>query len=197
MTGTSGDGAPNDVAPTDGGLDRPRYTNPAGIGFVELLREDFRAHESDWFSPGFRAIAVNRFGNWRMGVSNRLLRVPLSVLYRFMFRRVRAKYGIEIGYDVQLGRRVRIHHQSGIVVNGSCVIGDDCLLRQNVTIGVRTVADLRAPRLGKGVDVGAGAVILGPITIGDGAGVGANAVVLVDVPAGAIAVGVPARVITK
>lgn len=189
--------AANGTAANDTGLDRPRYTNPADIGFVDLLREDFRAHESDWFSPGFRAVAVNRFGNWRMTVSSRVLRAPLSVLYRMMFRRVRSKYGIEIGYDVQLGRRVRIHHQSGIVVNGSCVIGDDCLLRQNVTIGVRTVSDLRAPRLGRGVDVGAGAVILGPITIGDAAAVGANAVVLTDVPARSVAVGVPARVITK
>jgi serine O-acetyltransferase len=172
--------------------------NPAGIGVVALIREDFRAHRSDWFSPGWRVLVVHRFGNWRMGVRQRALRVPLSVLYRTMHRRVRNKYGIEIDFTTRVGRRVMIHHQSGIVVSGYSEIDDDCLIRQNVTIGIRDVSGaVGAPRLGKRVDIGAGAVLLGDISIGDGAVVGANAVVLTDVPPGALAVGVPARIVAR
>ena len=174
------------------------FGNPAGIGMRDLLREDFHSHESLWTSPGFRVLAVHRFGNWRMGVEPKILRAPLSILYRYMFRRVRNKYGIELEYCVRVGRRVMIHHQSGIVINGYCEIGDDCVIRQNVTMGIRSVRDRTgAPRLGNGVDIGAGAVILGDILIGDGAQIGANAVVLTDVPAGAVAVGVPARIVVR
>ncbi len=171
--------------------------NPRGMSLWELIREDFQEHESKWTSPGFRVIAVHRFGNWRMGVEPKALRAPLSIMYRVMFRHVRDKYGIELEYCTKLGRRVKIHHQSGIVINGYCEIGDDCILRQNVTMGIRNVGDVVAPKLGNGVDVGAGAVILGGITVGDGAQIGANAVVLSDVPAGAVAVGIPARIIQR
>ncbi len=167
-------------------------------GLLALLREDLRAHRGDWTRPGFRAVAVHRFGNWRMGVRPKLLRGPLSLVYRALFRRVRNRYGIELPYSVKLGRRVVFEHQSGIVVHGNSEIGDDSIIRQNVTLGVRREDGEqlhRAPRLGRGVSVGAGAVILGGVTLGDGASVGANAVVLKDVPAGATAVGVPARVL--
>jgi serine O-acetyltransferase len=172
------------------------FGNPPGCSLVGLWREDLAAHDGDWFAPGFRALAVHRFGNWRMGVRSRALRGPLSVVYRWMERRIVRRYGIELPYSTRVGRRVVIDHQNGIVVHGAVTIGDECRLRQNVTIGARRlerVAD--APVLGRGVDVGAGAAILGGITIGDGATIGANAVVLADVPAGALAVGVPARVV--
>ncbi len=168
--------------------------NPRGMGLVELMREDLATHGGDWFSPGFRALAVHRFGNWRMDVEPRVLRAPLSVVYRFLFRRIRRSYGIEIDYSTQIGRRVSIDHQSGIVVNGYCRIGDDCRIRQNVTMGVRRVNIGDCPTLERNVDVGAGAVILGAVTIGENAIIGANAVVLQDVPAGGLAVGVPATI---
>jgi serine O-acetyltransferase len=131
-----------------------------------------------------------------MNVQPKLLRAPLSVLYRAMFRRCRNRYGIEIDYAVRLGRRVIIEHQNGIVIHGNSVIGDDCVIRQGVTLGIKS-ADRpdEAPVLGRQVDIGAGAKILGPVRIGDGAKIGANAVVLCDVPANATAVGVPARII--
>ena len=138
---------------------------------------------------------VHRFGNWRMTVRSRALRAPLSLLYRFLYRRVRNCYGIELPYSVALGRRVVFEHQSGIVIHGASVIGNDCIIRQNCTLGIRRIDDPRgAPVLGQGVDVGAGACLLGAITIGDHALIGANAVVLADVPAFAVAVGVPAVV---
>ncbi len=179
--------------PSDG--DNRAYENPGGIGFCSLIAEDFRAHGRDWHSPGFRALVVHRFGNLRMSVRNRPLRVPLSLLYRWGERRVRSKSGIEIPFDVRIGRRVEIHHHSGIVINGYVEIGDGCIIRQNVTIGIKEIGDHGAPILGRNVEVGAGAVILGHIRIGDGARIGANAVVMTDVPDGATAVGVPARII--
>lgn len=160
------------------------------------LREDLRAHDGDWTRPGFRAVAVHRFGNWRMSVQHRWLRAPLSVLYRMLYRYVRNHYGVELPYTVKLGRRVVFEHQSGIVIHGWCVIGDDCIIRHNVTMGVRSMDDLMAaPRLGRGVNVGTGAVLIGSILVGDGAWIGANAVVLQDVPPGALALGVPAKIV--
>jgi N-acetylglucosaminyldiphosphoundecaprenol N-acetyl-beta-D-mannosaminyltransferase len=167
-------------------------------GLLTCLREDFAAHARDWSRPGFQALAVYRFGVWRMGVRPRLLRAPLSVVYRTLFRAVRNFYGIELPYSASVGRRVVFEHQHGIVVHGDAVIGDDCVIRQGVTLGMRDVARAReAPVLGQGVNVGAGAKILGRVRVGDRADIGANAVVLEDVPAGALAVGVPARVVSR
>ena len=175
-----------------------RVQGSKGLTLRQILREDYIAHGRDWTRPGFRAVAVHRFGAWRMTVRTRLLRAPLSLLYRFLFRRVRNRYGIELPYSVRLGRRVVIEHQSGIVIHGASVIGDDCIIRQNCTLGIRRLEDLAgAPVLGRGVDIGAGACLLGAITIGDHARIGANAVVLSDVPASAVAVGVPAIVKSK
>jgi len=164
---------------------------------VSLVREDLRANGGDWTKPGFRALAVYRFGVWRMGVRSKLVRAPLSLLYRHFYRRVRNQYGIELPYTAAVGRRVVIEHQSGIVIHGASVIGDDCIIRQNCTLGIRRVDQpTEAPILGQRVDVGAGAVILGKVTIGDQARIGANAVVLTDVPSDGLAVGVPARIKT-
>ncbi|MCL2639386.1 MAG: serine O-acetyltransferase [Phycisphaerales bacterium] len=163
---------------------------------VAQIREDYRAHGSDWTRPGFRAVAVHRFGVWRMGIRSKWLRGPFSVLYRAMFRHVRNRYGIELPYSAVLGRRIVIEHQSGIVIHGSAVIGDDCIIRQDVTLGNRTLdKPFEAPTLGAGVNVGAGAKILGAVHVGERAVIGANAVVLCDVPPDTLAVGVPARIV--
>jgi serine acetyltransferase len=164
----------------------------------ELLREDFVAHGRDLSKPGFQAIAVYRFGGWRMKVEPKALRAPLSVAYRALYRTVRNLYGIELPYNAKIGRRVIFEHQHGIVVHGQTVIGDDCVIRQGVTLGIRSHERLNeAPVLGRGVNVGAGAVIIGAVHVGDGAAIGANAVVLKDVPAGALAIGVPAKLVAR
>lgn len=161
---------------------------------LELIREDWHAHGRDWTKPGFRAIAVHRFGNWRMGVKPKLARAPLSILYRTMYGFVRNIYGIELPYSATVGRRVIIEHQGDIVVHGNAVLGDDCIIRQGVTLGNRRLdRPLDAPHLGKGVNVGAGAKVLGAVTIGDHANIGANAVVCNDVSAETTVVGIPAR----
>lgn len=162
------------------------------------IKEDWVAHRRDWTRPGFRTIVAHRFGNWRMRLTPLVVRAPFSVLYRILYRHARNSYGIELPWCAAVGRRVIIEHQSGIIIHGRAEIGDDCILRQGVTLGNRSLerpAD--APKLGKRVNVGAGAKILGAVTIGDDAVIGANAVVLVDVPAGAIATGVPARIVLR
>lgn len=168
-------------------------------GFRHLysqVAEDYRAHGSDWTKPGFRAVAVHRFGVWRTGIRPKFVRGPFSVLYRLFFRYCRNIYGIELPYSVNLGRRVIIEHQGGIVVHGNCHIGDDCIIRQNCTLGIKSTSDLvSAPTLEAGVSLGAGSVVLGGITLGQGCVVGANAVVVSNVPPRATAVGVPARIL--
>ena len=169
---------------------------PQALGLWQQIKEDWIAHGQDWTKPGFRAVAVHRFGVWRMTLKPLFLRAPFSILYRALFRKIRNSYGIELPYSTQLGRRVIIEHQSAIVIHGDCVIGDDCIIRQGVTLGNRYVdRPFDAPKLGRRVNVGAGAKIFGNVTIGDDANIGANAVVLCDVPAGATAVGIPAKII--
>lgn len=159
------------------------------------IADDWRANGRDWTRPGFRALAVHRFGVWRMGVRPKLLRAPLSLVYRALFRRCRNVYGIELPYSAVVGRGVVIEHQGGIVIHGASVIGDRCIIRQGCTLGLRRLDALAdAPVLEDGVELGAGAVVLGRVTVGAGTIVGANAVVLHDVPPGALAIGVPAEI---
>src|SRR4051794_9911062 len=133
-----------------------------------------------------------------MGVQSKILRAPLSFVYRMLYRHVRNVYGIELPYTVSLGRRVVFEHQSGIVIHGYSRIGDEWVIRQGGTLGNRRPNEpYAAPILLNRVNVGAGAKILGHVTIGDGAQVGANAVVLEDVPSGALAVGVPAKIVER
>jgi serine acetyltransferase len=176
--------------------DGPTIPTDPRPGLWALIREDLATHGGELGRPGFRALAVYRFGFWRMSVRSKWLRMPLSFIHHRLFRHCRNRYGIELPHTAAIGRRLTIEHQHGIIVHGSARIGDDCTVRQGVTLGNKTNdRPFDAPRLGNRVNVGAGAKILGAVTIGDDAQVGANAVVLRDVPAGATAVGIPARVI--
>ena len=107
--------------------------------------------------------------------------------------------GVEIHPGAQLGRRVFIDHGMGVVIGETAVVGDDCTIYQGVTLGGTSLSKgtKRHPTLGKGVIVGANAQVLGDFVLGDGARVGSNAVVTKEVPAGATAVGYPARIIVK
>lgn len=184
------------VEPSESGGIRPGSTSSRGLW--ETVREDWIAHGRDWTKPGFRAVAIHRFGVWRMRIGPKAIRAPFSVAYLAMYRRVRNHYGIDLPESVRLGRRVIIEHCGAIVIHGAASIGDDCILRQGVTIGMRsTDRSNEAPQLGARVDVGAGAKILGKVRIGDDAQIGANAVVLGDVPSGAVAAGIPARIIAR
>ena len=166
----------------------------------KLMREEIRvvfdrdpAARSTWevitCYPGFHALLFHR-------MSSRLWGWGLRWLARFTSHIGRWLTGIEIHPGASIGRRFFIDHGMGVVIGETAVIGDDCTLYHGVTLGGTSWnKGKRHPTLGNGVVVGAGAKILGPVTIGDGAKVGSNAVVVKDVPAGATAVGIPARVL--
>jgi serine O-acetyltransferase len=172
------------------------------LDLVLQIREDWRTHYLDASLPGFRAVAVHRFGTWvHQRSGHGLVRGPIGMLLRrlhlMMFRYVRNHYGIELPHTVVLGRRVIIGHQNGIVVHPFATIGDDCVLRQNVTIGALNKERAEeAPVIGRRVELGAGATIVGAIIIGDGSRIGPHAVVMTDVPPGSTVFVNPPRMIT-
>jgi serine O-acetyltransferase len=137
---------------------------------------------------------VYRFGNWRYGIRNRAIRLPFSFAYKLLKVFSEILTGIELPCEVKLGRRFRIEHFGGIVISGDAVFGDDCIVRNGVTVGLRHTGERGAPAIGNRADIGAGAKVLGNIHIGDDVAIGANAVVITDVPSNSIAVGVPARI---
>ena len=139
--------------------------------------------------PGLHAVVLHR-------VAHRLWHWRLCWLARFLSYLSRSFTGIEIHPAARIGRGFFIDHGMGVVIGETAQIGDNCTLYHGVTLGGTSwQKGKRHPTLGSGVIVGAGAKILGPIMIGDGAKVGSNAVVVHDVPPGATAVGIPARVI--
>ncbi len=158
------------------------------------LREDWHTYGRDPLCPGMWVMVVYRFGCWRYRIPWRLVRLPFSFAYKLAFAFVLMATGAEVPCEAQLGRRVRIDHPQGVVVSGDARLGDDVVLRNGVTIGLRRAGKRGSPVIGNRVDIGAGAKILGEIRIGDDSSIGANAVVLTDVPQGSIAVGIPAVV---
>lgn len=167
--------------------------NPATIGFWALVAEDWRTNDSDFGSQGFWALFWHRFGNWRMGVRPKLLRAPLTILYRVMFKMCQWFGGIMLPYTVRVGRRVRIDHFGGMVLVAH-TIGNDVIIRQNTTFGIAGLDGMQdRPIIRDGVEIGAGVVIVGRVTVGEGAKIGANAVVVRDVEPGQRVGGVPAR----
>jgi serine O-acetyltransferase len=139
--------------------------------------------------PGVHALALHR-------ISYRLWHWRLRWLARFLSHLTRWSTGIEIHPGARIGRRVFIDHGMGVVIGETAVIEDDCTLYHGVTLGGTSWSKgKRHPTLERGVVIGAGAKVLGPITLGRGAKIGSNAVVVRDVPAGATAVGIPARIV--
>ena len=141
--------------------------------------------------PGLHARIMHR-------MANTLWHANLKWPARFLSHVARWFTGIEIHPGATIGRRFFIDHGMGVVIGETAEIGDDVTLYHGVTLGGTSWQHgKRHPTLGNGVVVGAGAKILGPITIGDGAKIGSNAVVVKDVPAGATAVGIPARILDE
>jgi serine O-acetyltransferase len=139
--------------------------------------------------PGIHALILHRLAHWLWGLR-------LCWLARFVAHFARFLTGIEIHPAAQIGRRFFIDHGMGVVIGETAEIGDDVTLYHGVTLGGTSWnKGKRHPTLENGVVVGAGAMVLGPITIAAGAKVGSNAVVTKPVPAGATAVGNPARVL--
>ena len=141
--------------------------------------------------PGFQALLAHR-------LAHRLWRAGWKWPSRWLSGFARWLTGIEIHPGATIGRRFFIDHGMGVVIGETAVIGDDCTLYHGVTLGGTSWdKGKRHPTLGNDVVVGAGAKVLGPITIGDGARIGSNAVVVKEVPAGNTVVGVPGRVVNR
>ena len=140
--------------------------------------------------PGLHALVLHRRAHWCWTHGLRWLGRFISHLSRWLT-------GIEIHPGATIGHRVFIDHGMGIVIGEMAEIGDECTIYQGVTLGGTSLVKgaKRHPTLGQGVIVGANAAVLGGFTVGDGARVGSGAVVTKPVPAGATAVGNPARVI--
>ena len=141
--------------------------------------------------PGIHAVAFHR-------VSHRLWRAGFTTPARWLSHLSRFLTGIEIHPGATIGRRVFIDHGMGVVIGETAEVGDDCTIYQGVTLGGTSLNPAkRHPTLQRGVVVGAGAKVLGPFTVGADARIGSNSVVVKEVPAGATAVGIPARVIVE
>ena len=141
--------------------------------------------------PGVHALIIHRLSHW-------LWRKRLFWLARFNSHIARWLTGIEIHPGATIGRRVFIDHGMGVVIGETAVISNDCTLYHGVTLGGTSWnKGKRHPTLEEGVVIGAGAKVLGPITVGKGAKIGSNAVVVKDVPAEATAVGIPARILDQ
>ncbi|MFO1399066.1 MAG: serine O-acetyltransferase [Burkholderiales bacterium] len=140
--------------------------------------------------PGLHALV------WHRAVTHPLWGAGFRWLARWMAHWSRLFTGIEIHPGATIGRRVFIDHGMGVVIGETAEIGDDCTLYHGVTLGGTSWnKGKRHPTLGRGVVIGAGAKVLGPILLGEGAKIGSNAVVVRDIPPGATAVGIPARVV--
>lgn len=139
--------------------------------------------------PGVHALIIHRLSHW-------IWRKRFFWIARFISHISRWLTGIEIHPGATIGRRVFIDHGMGVVIGETAVINDDCTLYHGVTLGGTSWnKGKRHPTLEQGVVIGAGAKVLGPITIGKGAKIGSNAVVVKDVPENATAVGIPARIL--
>ena len=168
--------------------------SPLTLG--QLIREDWNTHSRSISMPGFQALVVHRLLVWAAR-QPAAIGFPVSIISALVNRLlIRNVYGVEIARSTVVGRRLRIGHHQGVILGYDTVIGDDCLVRQNVTLG-QSNDEGRAqdqPVVGNGVEFGAGATVIGSITIGDGARIGPGAIVLTNLPAGATAFAPPARI---
>ena len=141
--------------------------------------------------PGLKALKAHRR-------ANALYKKGHVVLARWLSQRARHKTGIEIHPGAEIGRRVFIDHGDGVVIGETTIIGDDVTIYQGVTLGGTGKDEgKRHPTIEDGVTIGAGAKVLGPITIGHHSKVGAGSIVLKDVPPNCTVVGNPGRIVKK
>ncbi len=163
---------------------------------IAELRDDYARHGGRLRHTGLWALGVYRFGRWASDASP-ALRWPAAHLYGVLSLGIELGLGVVLPRDTVIGDDLLILHGASIRVHPEAVLGDRVCLMHEVTIGMNTgPGGLRvgAPRIGNDVFIGAGAKVLGAITVGDGALIAANSLVVTDVPAGATVVGVPARV---
>lgn len=161
------------------------------------IKRDYRTHFYDWGRQGYWVMLVYRLGRWRYTIGSKLIRIPFSLMYKFLYKVVQILTGIEMPCEVPVGKNFRIDHFGDIIVSGFARFGDNCIIRNGVTVGLKRVDDPCAPQLGNNVNIGTGAKVLGRITVGNNVDIGANTVLMVDVPDDHIAAGIPAKLIPK
>jgi serine O-acetyltransferase len=160
--------------------------------FLEI-RSDYVRHGSNLTNLAFWAMCVYRYGRWCLGFRG-IHGWLTSKVYGLMFLWIRVTTGIELNREVRVGKGFHLVHSGNTKIHPGVVIGERCGIMHDVTLG--TIPDKRgAPTVGDDVFIGAGAKVLGPVHLGDRCRVAANSLVIVDVPAGATAVGVPARIL--
>jgi serine O-acetyltransferase len=163
--------------------------------FWAIVREDRRTNLNSLLRPGFQAMFMYRLGRWAAEEPRK--RRPFLWIAKLLRLYIRNFYSIEMYWSANIGRRFTIGHQGAIVMHQLCTIGDDCTIRQGVTIGVADEWDPSGgPVLGNNVDIGAGAMILGNVRIGNNVRVGPTAVVTTDVPDNSTVFAPPSRVST-
>lgn len=169
------------------------------MGLISRIREDIAsARDHDPAARSTAEIVLVYSGLhavWSHRLAHKLWQRPaLRTPARVISQVTRGVTGIEIHPGATIGRRFFIDHGMGVVIGETAEIGDDCMLYQGVTLGGRSLEQTkRHPTLGNGVTVGAGAKVIGPVTLGDHSAVGANAVVVKSAPEHSVLVGVPAK----
>jgi serine O-acetyltransferase len=161
------------------------------------IRNDLAAYDGQWSCQGFWVMVVYRYGRWRYTIENGFIRKPFSLFYKLLYKTVQILTGIELPCEVPVGRNFRIDHFGDIIISGYASFGDNCIIRNGVTVGLKNIEEKAAPKIGSNVNIGTGAKLLGNITIGNNVDIGANAVVINSVPDNSIAIGIPARIIPK
>lgn len=166
-----------------------------------ILKQDLNAYRKgngkiQWDEPSIPCVVLYRIGQSIRKIKFTPFRVLLSMFHLPLFFLFNTVIGIYIPRGAQIGGGLRIFHHGCIIINPDTVMGENCILRQGVTIGTRN-GDHDVPRIGNNVEFGAGCKVLGNIRIGNNVTIGANAVVLRDIPDDSIAVGIPAKIYPK
>jgi len=159
--------------------------------FLEHVRGDFERNGRRLLNIAWWPLFVYRFGVWSLSLSQPA-RFLTSKVYGLLYFIVHLLSGTAIVREARIGEDLLLPHSGSIIIHPDAVVGDRCAIFHEVTLGA-TIEREGAPRVGDDVFIGPGAKILGPVAIGDGARIAANSLVLSDVPAGAHAIGVPAR----
>ncbi len=159
----------------------------------DQIRRDYKRHGRSILSPTLWAVCNYRYGVWASNIKFPPLRWFLSKIYGLNSFIILITSGIELNREAKIGKDLHLIHSGNIKVHPGTVIGDRCGIQQDVTLGMNMGRE-GAPVIGSDVFIGAGAKILGPVSIGNGAVIGANSLVIKDVPPGATAIGVPAKI---
>ena len=161
---------------------------------LDHIKEDYRVHGRSLTNLAFWAMVTYRFGRWSNNLRNLPFRWVCGKVYGALYLLTGIVCGVHMPREVTIGKNFHIVHVEGsISIHPDTVIGDNVGIMHNVTIGENMTEG--APVIGDDVFIGVGAVVIGSITVGDGARIAANSLVMNDIPAGSVAMGVPAKVI--